>query len=239
MVVTRSQIESMSREELVEELLAASDVASQISSLDKKLNDLLTKFDQVSSELIVVKNVNKHLMDRITSLERQQLNTSQYQRREMIEINPVPLGIDNNVLEDSVCQALSLTGITVNPEDIQACHRMKKKDRVIVKFSNRKLKQDVMKNRKLLGTKSLDLANLKFSGKLFISDSMCLENQQLAYLCRQLKNAKKIHSTWFFNNVLSIKLTDQSEAKKIFYKKDIEDLLSIDNIDEFLSSTSF
>ena len=231
MVVTRSQMENMTREELVEELIAATDVATQISSLDTKLTNLLSKFDQVSSELIIVKNVNSHLMDRIISLERHQLNTSQYQRREMIEINPVPLDIDNNVLEDSVCQALSLTGVTVNPNDIQACHRMKKKDRVIVKFSNRKLKQNVMKNRKLLGAKSLDLTRLKFSGKLFISDSMCLENQQLAYLCRQLKNAKKIHSTWFFNNVLNIKLTDVSEAKKIFHKKDIEDLLNIDNID--------
>ena len=232
-------MENMTREELVEELVAASDVSSQISSLDNKLSNLLTKFDQVSSELIIVKNVNSHLIERIISLERHQLNTSQYQRREMIEINPVPLDIDNNVLEDSVCQALSLTGVTVNPDDIQACHRMKKKDRVIVKFTNRKMKQNVIKNRKLLGTKSLDLTRLKFSGKLFVSDSMCMENQQLSYLCRQLKNAKKIHSTWFFNNVLNIKLTDVSEPKKIFHKKDIEELLNIENIDEFLSNTSF
>ena len=54
---------------------------------------------------------------------------------------------------------------------------------------------------KNLGTKSQELTNLKFSGRLFVSESISNENQQLAYKCRQLKSARKIHSTWFFNNL--------------------------------------
>ena len=42
--------------------------------------------------------------------------------------------IADNVLEQSVCKALSLTEISVVPDELQACHRRKKKDRVIVKF---------------------------------------------------------------------------------------------------------
>ena len=82
---------------------------------------------------------------------------------------------------------------------------MKRSDRVIVKFLKcRKQKQSLVYKRKNLGTKSQELTNLKFSGRLFVSESMSHENQQLAYKCRQLKSARKIHSTWFFSNVVNM-----------------------------------
>ena len=49
---------------------------------------------------------------------------------------------------------------------------MKRSDRVIVKFKCRKQKQSLMYKRKNLGTKSQELTNLKFLGKLFVSESM-------------------------------------------------------------------
>ena len=39
-----------------------------------------------------------------------------------------------DVLEASVSKALSLTEVNIAPEDLHACHRMKRSDRVIVKF---------------------------------------------------------------------------------------------------------
>ena len=55
----------------------------------------------------------------------------------MVEVRPVPTDIDDNALEQTVCNVLSLTGIIVAPADPEACHRLRKKDRVIVKFLNR------------------------------------------------------------------------------------------------------
>ena len=60
--------------------------------------------------------------------------TPQYNRRETLEINPVLSYIADDNLEPSVCQTLSLTGISVEPDDLQACHCTRKKDRVITKF---------------------------------------------------------------------------------------------------------
>ena len=74
------------------------------------------------------------------------MNNAQYNRRETFEINPVPPNIVDDVLEQSVCQALSLTGISVEPDDLQACYRMRKKDRVIIKFKCRKQKHHVISN---------------------------------------------------------------------------------------------
>ena len=76
-----------------------------------------------------------------------------------------------------------------------------------------------------LGTKSQELLNLKFSGRLFVSESMSLENQQLAYKYQQLKSARKIHFTWFFNNVVNVKLAEHGRINKIFHVTDVEKLL--------------
>ena len=147
--------------------------------------------------------------------------------------------IADDVLEQSARQALSLTGISVELNDLQACHRMRKKDCVIIKFKCRKQKHCVPLNRKTLQNKSFDLTQLKFSGKLFINESVCHENHQLAYNCRQLKNARKIHSAWFYNSTLYIKLVENGPIHKIFRPTDIEKVLGVNNINEYINNVSF
>ena len=200
----------------------------------------MSKYDNVNSELQQSKKFNSDLLIRIIiQLERNAVTNSQYSRRETIELNPVPADITEDVLEENICKALSLTGVNVVPNDLHACHRMKRTDRVIVKFKCRKQKNSVMYKRKNLGNKSQELSNLKFSGRLFVSESMSHENQQLAYKCRQLKSARKIHSTWFFNNVVNLKLTEHGRIYKIFHVTDIENLLEIHNLEEYINNVSF
>ena len=91
----------------------------------------------------------------------------------------MPADVTEDVLEENICKPLSLTGVNVVPNDLHACHRMKRSGRVIVKFKCRKQKNYVMCKRKNLGNKSQELSNLKFSGRLFVSESMSHENQQL------------------------------------------------------------
>ena len=100
---------------------------------------------------------------------------------------------------------------------------------------DRKLKHNVQIKRKNLHQKSLELSRLKLSGKLFVSETMCFENHQLAYKCRKLKNLGKIHSTWFYNNAVNIKLTENGRIHKILHIIDIEKLLDIGNLDELLN----
>ena len=194
----------MSKKELIQKLTNinsnfVNDINAKLTDLSDRFNEFTSKYDKVYSELQQCKSYSSHLLTRIIQLERNTVMNSQYSRRETIELNPVPAEIHQDVLEDSICKALSLTGVNVVPEDLQACHRMKRSDRVIVKFKCRKQKQSLIYKRKNLGTKSQKLTNLKFSGRLFVSESMSHENQQLACKCRQLKTARKIHSTWFFS----------------------------------------
>ena len=54
----------------------------------------------------------------------------------MMKVNPFPKDIQDMQLEESLCQALSLNSTSVSLDDLEVCHRMRQKDRVIVKFSS-------------------------------------------------------------------------------------------------------
>ena len=90
--------------------------------------------------------------------------------------------------------------------------------------------------RKNLGNKCQELSNLIVD---FLLVRVSHENQQLVYKCRQLKNAWKIHSTWFFNNVVNLKLAEHGRIYKIFHVTGIENLLEIDNLEQYINDVSF
>ena len=169
MVLTRSQYENMSKEELIEQLVSHDDIAAKLSELTKRFDEFSDKYEALHSELKITQNCNSLLLEHVYHLERNAVSNSQYHRIKKLEINPVPSAIQDNVLEKTVCRALSLTEINVSPDELHSCHRLNKKDRVVVKFKCRKHSHNVLYNRKNLHSKGLELTHLKFSGKLFVN----------------------------------------------------------------------
>ena len=90
--------------------LKFSDITDQLQSLTKRFDDFIEKYNILHSELLVSKNCNSLLLNRIINLERNAPNNAQHIRREMLEINPVPQSNSNDELEQRVCRVLSLTG---------------------------------------------------------------------------------------------------------------------------------
>ena len=78
----------------------------------------------------------------------------------MLEIHPVPQSISNDELEQSACCVLLLIGTTVKPDDIHVCHRMKNKEKVIIKFKDRKQRNGVVFKKKELISKMTELRAL-------------------------------------------------------------------------------
>ena len=137
MVLTRSQYENMSKEELIQELTDinpsfVNDINTKLSNLEEKFNEFVSKYDNVHSELQQCKKFNSHLLTTVVQLERNAVASSQYSRRETIELNPVPADITEDALEENICKALSLKRVNFVPNALHACHRMKRSDRVIV-----------------------------------------------------------------------------------------------------------
>ena len=49
----------------------------------------------------------------------------------------------------------------------------------------------------------------------------------MAYKCRQLKNARKIHSAWFWNNAVNVKLSERSNPVKFFILLTLKNFLAL------------
>ena len=150
-VLTRKQLEKLFKEDLIDELLTVNSIHEDLANLTSRFDEFFEKYARVESELAVSKNCMKLLSRQIETLQRKALDSSQYLRREIIEINPVSEDVQDMHLEESICQALSLTGTPVSAGDLEACHRMRRRDRVIVKFFSRKKRNEVIFKKKRLG----------------------------------------------------------------------------------------
>ena len=106
---------------------------------------------------------------------------------------------------------------------------------MIVKFSSTAKRNDIIFKKKSLNGKSDVLKNFGFTRAiLFISDSICRENHQLFYRCRQLKRWGLLHWAWFFSNCIYLKLGENSDATKIKHVCNIEKALNMESIDSYL-----
>ena len=68
-------------------------LCNEISQPSTSVNNLMTENGKISSQLMVVSNVNTLLVTHVTELEKQQAKMEQYSRRNNVEIS----GISNEV----------------------------------------------------------------------------------------------------------------------------------------------
>ena len=57
MLLTRAQVDSLSREELIEELLKFSVITDQLIGLNSRFEDFIKKYDKLNSELLISKTL--------------------------------------------------------------------------------------------------------------------------------------------------------------------------------------
>ena len=126
MVQTRSQLENLTKEELIDKLISVEDKSSKLSDLTSRFDDFLRRYEILDSELTASKNCNRLLTERVVQLERNAVSNAQYHCGKSLEINPAPACIGDDVFQNSVCRALSLTGHEQKPDDLQACPPLKK-----------------------------------------------------------------------------------------------------------------
>ena len=132
-VLTQSQYQNLSKEELIQELTdinssSANDINAKLMDLSEKFTKFTSKYDKVYSELQQCKSFNSHLFSTIIQLEGNTVTNSHYSRRETNKLNPVSAEIHEDVLEESICRTLSLKEVNNVPENLHACHRMKRSD---------------------------------------------------------------------------------------------------------------
>ena len=85
MVGTRSQLENLSKKELIDELVSVEEISPKLSDVTSRFDDFLRRYEILNSELTVSKNCNRLLTERIVQLEINPVSNALYHRRESLE----------------------------------------------------------------------------------------------------------------------------------------------------------
>ena len=85
---------------------------NQISKLSENVDRFVTANGKLNSELLIVRNINQNLQNRITNLEKQQSKSEQYNRRNNIEITGISNEVSNKNLEETVIGICKIPELT-------------------------------------------------------------------------------------------------------------------------------
>ena len=145
------------------------DLCNQIEKLIESLKQVTAANEKITSELVIVKNVNVNRENRIVNLEKLQTKAEQYNRRKSVEISGILNKIPDDDLENHVIEICKNSNVK-NPADIEDCHclplgRNSTTDNkgVIVKFVNRKHSELMLRSKKSISSKS----------KVYINHLLC------------------------------------------------------------------
>ena len=138
----------------------------------------------------------------------------------------IPNSVDNSVLEETVCGVFKKIGVEIDEQDVQACHRVKEKDRTIVKFVNRKDCLQILRVKKEL--KSLDPTDLNFpeNTKIFINENLCPYHRGIWNKCKKLRAIQNIHQFYTISGLISVKLEKTGPSKIITHMADLKELFT-------------
>ena len=231
---TEAVLNKLTKPELVQLLLKTeATLGSQITDLSKEIKDTLTYLKKLEADIAVVKTVNDRLVERVINTERQCWENAQYSRRDTLEIVGIPNSVGNSVLEETVRDVFKKIGVEIDERDVQACHRLKEKERTIVKFVNRKDCLQILRVKKDL--KSLDPTELDFpeNTKIFINESLCPYYRGIWNKCKKLRAIQKIHQFYTISGLIRVKLEETGPSRIITHMVDLKELfpdIDIENL---------
>ena len=87
MVFTRSQIENLCRQGLIEELVKLSDIADRLKEIKDKFDNFSKMYEELKSDLVISKRFNSLLYSPIVQLEQSSLRNAQYPRKKTMKLN--------------------------------------------------------------------------------------------------------------------------------------------------------
>ena len=139
-----------------------------------------------------------------------------------VEIVGIPTNIANNELENKTIEILESINVRVNPNDIQACHRLYDGERTIVKFQNRKSALQALLNRTALKDTDKTLLGFNAQSKLFINYSLCPHYRMLHGKLKSLHKKGEIFGFWVTNGSVRYRIKDQGQSVTVQHIRDLE-----------------
>jgi len=196
----------------------------------EKLDEQLLTIQSLTSAVDNLKEENTMLKNELQEVKLQVNETDQYSRRSTLKIQGVPESPGENV-STKVIQVGQSLGITIQPDKIDACHRLGKKisaERprgIIVKFINRGDQENFIKQRKLRpmlnATDVFKDIPPSMNNAIFVNESLTPYNRKLYLEARIFKRENNYKYVWVKAGKIFLKKTDNSERHLIRSPEDI------------------
>ena len=220
---TEESLNKLPKQELVLMYLKVSKKMESLNDhLLEEVKHMRDTFRHMESELSIVKNVNSLLSKRLVDMERQCWANAQYSRRECLEVVGIPQSVKDDELENVVIQVANKVGVTICERDMQAVHRIGKEGRTIVKFSNRKDCQALLKVKRDLNKLTMKDFGYEENNKVFINESLCPYYRVLWAKCKRLHHLEKIFNFYVSNGSIKIKIHENDKGISITHTADFE-----------------
>ena len=192
---TAEGLNNYTKKQLIDMFLEKESMSKSISDLKSEIQKLTGVITRLESEVSILRRVNDELQKQLISTERQCWANAQYSCRECIEVAGIPSSVSNDNLENKFLKIFDKLGVPITPNNIEACHRIKKdSDRKIVKFNKRKDCQHVMRVKKDLKNMTSTDIDLPVGTTIYLNESLRSYYRWLWSNCKKLRNANIIHS---------------------------------------------
>ncbi|XP_068697196.1 uncharacterized protein PF3D7_1120000-like [Montipora foliosa] len=209
---------------------------------EKELNDL-------KDSLLKTKNENKTLKDFLEETRRElkavkddfreqkeeteQLwsafdDLEQYTRKNSLEIHGIPQNAYSDT-DTAVIKVAEALNITVEPEDIEISHKLRRGTAIIVKFCSHKVKSKIYKERvKLKHVKISDLfpsyASSGQQHRIFVNENLTAYRRRMVGKANKRRQEGTLTSVWTLDGKMYIKTSPEGAPVRIFSEEDLDNL---------------
>ena len=169
----------------------------------EQINNLKDVIKRLQDENVILRGKWSKLEQKLAEFECGAFNNlEQYGRRNNIIISGIPDSVGNNQLEESVTKIITDINVNVASNDIEACHRIRKKDsrvgstKTIIRFVNRNHAKQALYNKKnFLKSKQKYTFNPN-NNLFFISEKLTRMNESLAFQGRKLMRNNLVNACY-------------------------------------------
>ena len=220
-------------------------LSNEVGELKSLLKRLESELLATKSTLNTVQNTNKELRveldaakrnisqqrDEIDELQKGLDNFEQYSRKNSLEIVGVPDSIRDN--EGAVMKIAEALNVQVKAEDIDICHRVKRKksNNMIVRFVSHKVKSALYKQRvKLKHVPFADIftdvtaADRVQANNIFINENLTAFRRELVRKANPRKEELSLLGVWTIDGKVFVKTSPEGRPVRIYSERDLNNL---------------
>jgi hypothetical protein len=187
----------------------------------QKIDTLIGEINSVKEENKALREANKDLCYKVNDLE-------QYSKNYNLVLQGVPV-VQGENLYHVVSDIARIVGCNINPDSIELCHRLRKRDRaagnqppeIVAKFFSRQVKENILegrKNKKVLLAHEVGFQNS--NNKVYINEHLTTTNKHLFWLARKVKETGYKY-VWTRSGKVFVRKDEQSQVIRVASASDI------------------